>query len=252
MSWAMFVLSKVFAISTPSHTNIYKLLNFMSAGHETTSGALVWATLTLCLHPSVQVRLRSEIQSQIQHSNPPSFAELESLTYMNAFLKEILRCFSPTIMVPRTPVKDLTLCGTVIPVGTICLLDPQSIQFNPTIWGPDAEFFKPERHFPDHPSAVEYPLSRDPYASETFSNGPRICIGKLFASLEFKSLMVELLRNFEMVRGWNTNGERLKEGDECGPDEEGLEGVFAGVKLRNFMTLRPQEGVWIRFKPVEN
>jgi cytochrome P450 len=228
------------------------LLNFMAAGHETTATALVWATLTLCLHPRIQARLRSEIQSKIPHSNPPSFAELETLTYMNAFFKEVLRCLSPTVMIARTPAKELTLCGTVIPVGTTCFLDPQSIHFNPSIWGPDAEFFNPDRHLPGHSSEKEFPQSRDPYAIETLSNGPRICIGKLFAIAEFKSMMVELLRNFEMTRGWDKNGDRLDEDEECEPDEEGLEGVFAGVRLKNSITLRWKEGVYVRFRPREN
>jgi cytochrome P450 len=222
----------------------------MSAGHETTAGALVWATLTLCLHPSIQSRLRAEIASQIPHSTSPSFAELENLTYMSAFLKEVLRCFSPTVMITRTPIQETTLCGTIIPVGTTCFMDPQSIQFNPTVWGPDAESFNPERHLPGHSSEKEFPDSRDPYAMEAFSNGPRICIGKAFASAEFKSVLVGLLRKFEMVRGWDESGRKLEVGEECGPDEEGLEGIFAGVKLRNFMTLRWEGGVYVRFRPL--
>lgn len=228
------------------------LMTFMAAGHETTATSLSWATLTLCLYPHIQTRLRSEIQSKIPHSNPPSFAELETLTYMNAFFKEVLRCYSPSVMIPRTPAKELTLCGTVIPVGTTCLLSPQSIQFNPSIWGPDAELFNPERHLPGHSSEKEFPQSRDPYAMQTFSNGPRICIGKMFASAEFKTVVVELLRNFEMTRGWDKNGDRLDEDEECEPDEEGLEGIFAGVKLKNFVTLRWQEGIYVRFKPRES
>jgi cytochrome P450 len=227
------------------------LLNFVAAGHETTATTLVWAILTLCLHPSLQTRLRSEIESQIPHSDPPSFTELESLTYMNAFFKEVLRCYSPSVMITRTPMKELSLCGTVIPVGTNCFLDPQSIQYNPSIWGPDAESFNLERHLPGHSSEKEFPQSKDPYAMESFSNGPRICIGKAFANAELKSMLVELLRNFEMIRGWDKNGNRLEDDRECAPDEEGLEGIFAGVRLKNAITMRWKEGVYVRFKPRE-
>jgi cytochrome P450 len=70
-------------------------MNFMSAGHETTAGALVWAVLSMCLNPDIQDRLRTEIRENIPHSNPPRYEELEKLQYMNSFLKEVLRCFPP-------------------------------------------------------------------------------------------------------------------------------------------------------------
>jgi cytochrome P450 len=224
------------------------LTNFMSAGHETSSVTLTWALHTLCLQPTIQARLRNEITARIPAHQQPTAADLESLHYMDLFVKEALRCFSPSVLVPRTPARPgVTICNTEIPVGTILLINPQAIHFNPTIWGPDVQFFNPDRHSPDHPSAKQYPKSRDPYALESFSNGPRICIGKSFALLEIKSVLVELLRRFEVERGWDEGGERLRNGEKfVGTGKE--EDLFAGVKVQNFITLRPRDGAWIRFK----
>ncbi|KAF2471236.1 cytochrome P450 [Lindgomyces ingoldianus] len=227
------------------------LLNFMAAGHETTAGALTWLILALCLHPNIQSRLREEVKAQIPHSNPPSFTELENLSYMNNVLKEALRCYSPSTLIPRTPSHTITFCDTVIPVGTTILLNPSVLHLNPDIWGSDAESFNPDRHASEYINENEQKSIRDPFALEAFSNGPRICIGRMFAMLEMKSVLVELLRKFEMKRGWGKNGERLREGEEyegVGDEDEGLMG---GVKLQNFITLRSKDGVWVKFRILE-
>lgn len=45
-------------------------------------------------------------------------------------------------------------------------------------WGPDAKEFNPERWFQDNPNVQRHLLS--------FSDGPRICLGRNFALAEFK------------------------------------------------------------------
>jgi cytochrome P450 len=59
-----------------------------------------------------------------------------------------------------------------------------------TVWGPDVEEFRPERW-----DKLEG-LATHPYANQTFNPGPRNCIGKSFALMEFKVLLVELLSKF--------------------------------------------------------
>jgi cytochrome P450 len=165
---------------------------------------------------------------------------------MTNFLKEVLRCYSPPTFIPRTPIHDLTLCGTVIPAGTTVLLNPAVIHFNPRIWGPDAESFNPDRH---SDAIDEWAETRDPFALEAFSNGPRICLGRAFAMLEMKSVLVGVLQRFEMERGWDEKGRRLVDGMEFeGEVGLGQEGLYAGVGLKNFVTLKPTDGVWVRFR----
>lgn len=78
----------------------------------------------------------------------------------------------------------------MIPKGTLMWIAPAAPQFNERVWGPTADQFDPDR-FDDLPEAAN-----DPYASQAFSTGPRICIGKSFALLEFKVILVELVRAF--------------------------------------------------------
>jgi cytochrome P450 len=64
---------------------------------------------------------------------------------------------------------------------------------NPLIWGEDADDVDPTRW--DHLSGD----SLNPYAFNAFSNGPRICIGRAFAFIEIKLILVEMIRNFRFL-----------------------------------------------------
>ncbi|KAF4448364.1 cytochrome P450 [Fusarium albosuccineum] len=139
------------------------LANGQQSGHETTAGALTWALYVLTLEPGIQKRVREEVQTKIT-SLLPTQSEIENLPYMNNFLSEVLRFYPPA---------------------------PAAPQFNPLIWGPTADEFNPDR-WDSLPSPA-----RDPHVSLAFSSGPRVCIGKQFALLEMKVIMVELIRNFE-------------------------------------------------------
>ena len=93
---------------------------------------------------------------------------------------------------------------------------PSVIHFNERIWGPDVNEFNPDRW--DHlPKAAS-----DPYAAGSFLNGPRVCIGKGFGLLEYKVLLIELLRAF----AFEGTGQPL-EFQKGGP------------------SLRPQGGLWL-------
>lgn len=98
----------------------------------------------------------------------------------------------------RQTSTDLTIEGTFIPQNTLidmCCAMPQQ---NPTIWGYDADahLVNPDRW--DGLGSHDQRLN--PFAMEAFSNGPRICLGKGFALLELKTIVVELVRHFRFVR----------------------------------------------------
>lgn len=39
----------------------------------------------------------------------------------------------------------------------------------------------------------------NPYTFSPFSNGPRICIGKLFSMFEIKLILAEMVRNYRFI-----------------------------------------------------
>lgn len=166
------------------------LLNFMSAGHETTAGTLGWACYAMSQNPSIQNLVRECCQSL---GDDFSVAEIERLEYLDNFLKEVLRLYNPAFQVPREAGTDVTICGTFIPEGTTFNLNPHIMNKHPDIWGPTALEFRPERWA----EMKEDDVQRDAYAFQSFINGPRACIGKNFALLELKVLMVALMREFK-------------------------------------------------------
>jgi cytochrome P450 len=71
------------------------MLNMMAAGHETTASALQWSTYAMMKYPESQARLRNEILGLLKTNPQPGYTEIESLTYLNNFCREILRVWCP-------------------------------------------------------------------------------------------------------------------------------------------------------------
>lgn len=88
-----------------------EISTFLAAGHETTSSSTSWALYALTKYPEVQTKLRQELHDA-GLGDEPSMEELEKLSYLNNFVREVLRAYA---VVPMT-VRE-TACDTVVPVG---------------------------------------------------------------------------------------------------------------------------------------
>ncbi|KEF51083.1 uncharacterized protein A1O9_12865 [Exophiala aquamarina CBS 119918] len=165
--------------------------NFLQ-GHETTAGACAWALHALSLNGHMQKRLRDEINVSVLEDTDPTVEQIDGAPFLNNFVLEVLRFYSPAISTPREAARDVVICGQFLPKGTIIEIVPAILAMNPTVWGPTVDQFDPDR-FDNLPQEA-----RDPYAQQSFISGPRVCIGKSFALLEFRALLVHLVRNFEI------------------------------------------------------
>ncbi|KAM0414393.1 hypothetical protein ACHAPD_007648 [Fusarium lateritium] len=161
----------------------------IAAGHETTASSLVWTAYALAKDTASQNRLRAEIYSL---GAEMSAKEIDELPFLDNVIRESLRVYSPSLMIPWEAQKGITIAGVYIPKGTTVQIIPAMIQLNPEIWGSDADVFRPERWENMDSNAAS------PYAMEAFSNGPRICPGKALAMLNTKVLLLGLIREFEM------------------------------------------------------
>ncbi|PGH20752.1 hypothetical protein AJ80_03512 [Polytolypa hystricis UAMH7299] len=164
-----------------------------SSGHETTALATVWASYVLATRPDIQDRLRSEITGLLQQSPTPDYNEIESLRFLNNFCREVLRVHCPTVTVPREAAEDVVVSGVLLPKGTTVHICPQVVHSSPSVWGSDASVFDPDRW--DRLTSNQ----ASPYALEAFINGPRICIGRTFALLEYKTLLIELVSKWRFA-----------------------------------------------------
>lgn len=184
---------------------IDQLLTFLAAGHETTSSAFTWVCYLLAVHPDAQARLRAEVNAQLaaELADPKAapaatLAEkLENMPYLNAVCNEVTRLYPTVPVTIRDAVRDTNICGQPVPKGTQILLVPWAINRTPTLWGPDAEQFKPERWIDEKGHANNNGGATSNYCLLTFLHGPRSCIGQKFAQAELRALVAAFVAKFE-------------------------------------------------------
>ncbi|KAH7116694.1 cytochrome P450 3A4 [Dendryphion nanum] len=210
-----------------------QLLTFLAAGHETTSSALTWTTYLLSTHPEVQALLRAEIHAAIPSPtsiSPSSLSNtLESLPLLNAVLNETLRLY-PTIPVSaRIAVRNTSINSTFIPAGTLTFIVPWAINRSPSLWGPTASQFDPNRWIDPETGKVNYGGgSESNFSFLTFLHGPRSCIGERFARAELRALVAVVVAGWEVELG------------------DGREVVPGGT-----LTSKPVGGLGVRFRGVK-
>ncbi|CAE6439875.1 unnamed protein product [Rhizoctonia solani] len=185
-----------------------QISTFLVAGHETTSSTIAWALYALTKHPKMQEKLRDELQNA-GLGEEPSMDELDSLSYLDSFVREVLRVYAVVPTTGREVAQD-----TVIPVGESfrnSTGDPQmgirvrkgdavaipviSINRSKEVWGEDAMEFNPDR-WNSTPKAVKDMPGVWGHIL-TFLHGPHACIGFRFAVEEIKTLLYVLVRAFE-------------------------------------------------------
>ena len=168
-----------------------EVLTFLLAGHDTTATWCYWAFFALCKYPDVQEKVFQDIAKHAPRENTPEITieSIEKMSYFNAFMKEVLRLYPPAGIIIRYNMKEENLKGVKVPAGTKMVIPIHLLHRHPKYWK-DPEEFQPERWMgEEHPSSNKY-------AFMPFSNGPRNCIGYVFAEVEAKLLMAPLIRHF--------------------------------------------------------
>lgn len=67
----------------------------MAAGHDTSANVLSWSLLVMAEHQDIQSSLRNEINSLFRNSTAPAYNQIDELKYLDNFIKETLRVYSP-------------------------------------------------------------------------------------------------------------------------------------------------------------
>ncbi|KAL0950665.1 hypothetical protein HGRIS_007450 [Hohenbuehelia grisea] len=178
---------------------VSQMRTVISAAYETVSAIIAWTLYELASRPKLQQCLREEVSVP----GEPSFEDLNTrFPFLDAVVKETLRLHpailenhhvaAETIGIPLSePLPGTSLTQLVIPKGTILSIPVNVVQTEPSVWGNDAHFFRPERWL--NRTQEKSRTRREIFA---FSEGPRGCIGKQFAITEIKALLVTLLRQY--------------------------------------------------------
>lgn len=140
-------------------------------------------------------RLISELKTAWPDtSSPPSMAALDSCEYLTAIIKESLRCTPlPGRLSRYNPTSVETFQQYQFPANTVISVSLPLVLSDPSIWGEDAEVFRPERWL-----GKENEGGRLDEWLVSFSQGTRVCPGLEIAWVEMRLLLAYVFRRFEV------------------------------------------------------
>jgi cytochrome P450 len=167
-----------------------EVMTILLAGHETTALNLAWTFYLLAEHPKAEAKLLAELEEALG-DRAPAVADLAGLPYAGAMIKESLRLYPPAWGFGREALEDCGIGGYRVPAGTQIIVS-QWVTHRDERFFERAQEFAPERWLDG--SAGRLPR----YAYFPFGGGPRLCIGRQFATLEATLLLATIARRFRL------------------------------------------------------
>ncbi|KAK3986615.1 cytochrome P450 [Cladorrhinum sp. PSN332] len=173
------------------------------AGSITTAAAIRHTLLALISTPSAYTCLQKEIDQNIKSGRISSpvitDAEAEALPYLQAVIREGLRMWPPTTGFgsKQVPKGGDVICGYHVPEGTQIAQNFTGMMRLKSIWGEDADAFRPERWLEAEAEGKVKLLNS--VVDLDFGSGKYQCLGKRLALMELNKVFVELLRRYNFA-----------------------------------------------------
>jgi cytochrome P450 len=169
----------------------------------------MWWILAMVAFPEVQRRAQAELDVVVGRGRLPTFADAPRLPYVRAIIKEVFRWRPASRLgTAHKTAEDDWYEGMFIPKGSTCRANIWQCNRDRTIFGDDADDFKPERHLGDSGELLPGPKETNQEGHVSFGFGRRICVGKHLANESLFILTMRIL--------WATNL-------QCVEDEKGIE-----------------------------
>jgi cytochrome P450 len=166
------------------------IISLITAGYETTSGAMAWATHALLTVPGAWDAAADEVR-RVCGDRPPgswNLADLTGLTYLNGVVHETLRLYSPAVISARRVMRDLRFDGHRIRAGRLLIFSAYVTHRIPEVWSEPTEF-RPARWDAGSPD-YRKPA---PHEFIPFSGGLHRCIGAAMATTEMTVMLARLV-----------------------------------------------------------
>ncbi|EOA23837.1 hypothetical protein CARUB_v10017052mg [Capsella rubella] len=175
------------------------VISFIMAGRDTTSAAMTWLFWSLTENDNVERKILEEVDPLV--SLGLGFEDLKEMNYTKACLCEAMRLYPPVSWDSKHAANDDVLPdGTRLKKGDKVTYFPYGMGRMETLWGKDAEEFKPNRWFDYEPGSTRPVLKPvSPYKFPVFQAGPRVCVGKELAFMQMKYVVGSVLSRFEIV-----------------------------------------------------
>ncbi|XP_051168141.1 probable cytochrome P450 6a13 [Leptopilina boulardi] len=199
---------------------------FFIAGFETSSTTMSNALYELALAPSIQDKLRKEIQNEFKITEGKLlYDRIKNLKFLHMVFQETLRKYPVVTVLMRKATEKYTFSGSnvTIPKGQKVWIPAYAIQRDPNNY-PDPETFNPQRF------SEEEEVSRHPMSFLPFGDGPRNCIGARFAVYQTKVGLMKILNNYKV--------------DVCEKTS------IPYVNHKSSFLLQPKDGIYLKFQKI--
>jgi hypothetical protein len=163
------------------------IISLITAGYETTSGALAWAIYTLLSLPGAWDAAAAEVR-RVLGGRPPAAGDLDALTYLNGVVHETLRLYPPGVISARKVMRDLSFDGHRVRAGRLLIFSPYVTHRLAELW-PEPTEFRPPRWDPGSPG-YRKPA---PHEFLPFIGGLHRCIGAAMATTEMIVMLARLV-----------------------------------------------------------
>jgi cytochrome P450 len=166
-------------------------LSMLLAGFETTGHLLPWIFHELSREPRLQEELSREIDQRIGE-RIPDLETASSMPLLGAIIDETLRLYPPVWAWTKRALEDDEIRGHRLRSGAILYLSPYLTHRDPLLWK-DPDSFRPDRWTPELREKMKT-------AFFPFGMGPRTCVGRHFALLEIKLILIHAFREWRVER----------------------------------------------------
>ncbi|KAF6144642.1 hypothetical protein GIB67_006134 [Kingdonia uniflora] len=163
---------------------------FYLAGQEPPASLLTWTMVLLSMHPDWQGRAREEVL-QAFGKGKQDFDGLNHLKVVTMIIYEVLRLYTPGVILIRKTYKKTKLGDLTLPAGIELVIPKLLIHRDIELWGDDANEFHPERFSEGFSKATKDSALYFPYGL-----GPRKCVGQNLSLIEAKMALVMILQQF--------------------------------------------------------
>ncbi len=165
------------------------LIFLIMAAHDTSTSTMTAMTYFLGKHPQWQQRCREESLSLDKQTL--EYDDVDKLSALDLVMKESMRLQPPLPGLAREAVKDTELCGYFVPKGTMVGVGISLLHRLPSLWS-DPLSFDPGRFSDERREDKSHR-----YAYLPFGGGVHKCIGMYFGGMEVKSVMHQMLLDYE-------------------------------------------------------
>jgi C-22 sterol desaturase len=160
------------------------LFTFLFASQDASSSATTWLFQILAQRPDVLDRVREEnLAARGGDRNKPfDLTILESLTYTNAVIKELLRHRPPVIFVPYLALKDFPITPSyTVPKGSMVMASCYPALHNSDVY-PNADDFNPDRWISGNAESKTKNWL-------VFGAGPHDCLARRYVPLSMAAMI---------------------------------------------------------------